>query len=289
MISARENSLLIQTPEGISFSFLLAGPVRRGLAVLIDIACVSALCLIVGQLIGSFRVVSSDVARALTVFAYFVVSIGYGILAEWYWRGQTVGKRLLRLRVMDLHGLRLQFSQIVVRNLLRCVDMLPAFYLVGGLACLLSRRAQRLGDFAANTVVVVQLDRAEPNLDQLLAGKFNSLRAYPHLAARLRQHASPLDARIALQALLRRDEFISAARIELFAELAEHFRGLAGFPAEATDGLSDEQYVRNVVDLLFRPEDLTRERHPLSAASRAELPNQSVASSAGTGKIVMPQ
>ena len=67
---------------------------------------------------------------------YFVVWIGYGILFEWFWRGQTPGKRLFRLRVMDVNGLRLQFHQILMRNLLRAVDSLPACYLVGGLACL---------------------------------------------------------------------------------------------------------------------------------------------------------
>ena len=42
------------------------------------------------------------------------------------------------------------------------------------------------------------------------------------------------------------------ARVELFSELAEHFRQQVEFPAEATDGIADEQYVRNVVDVLYR-------------------------------------
>ncbi len=77
----------------------------------------------------------------------------------------------MRLRVTDVHGLQLQFSQVVIRNLLRFVDSLPALYLVGGAACLINRRAQRLGDFAANTIVVWNPRVDEPNLDQLLGGK----------------------------------------------------------------------------------------------------------------------
>ena len=72
---------------------------------------------------------------------YFVISVAYAIVLEWRWRGQTIGKRLLGLRVMDVHGLRLQLPQIALRNLLRLVDMLPLFYLVGGLACVFSRNA----------------------------------------------------------------------------------------------------------------------------------------------------
>ncbi|HYR57824.1 MAG TPA: hypothetical protein VEO95_04310, partial [Chthoniobacteraceae bacterium] len=126
-------------------------------------------------------------------------------------------------------------------------------YAIGGAACLLSRRAQRLGDLAANTVVVRLLRHSEPDLDQLLAGKFNSLRQHPHLEARLRQRASPEEARLALQALVRRDELDPAARVQLFAGLAEHFKELVAFPLESVEAMPDEQYVRNVVDILFRP------------------------------------
>jgi hypothetical protein len=186
------------------------------------------------------------------MISYFAISIGYGILLEWIWRGQTLGKRILRLRVMDAEGLRLQVNQIVMRNLLRFVDMLPAFYLVGGIAAFVNRRGQRLGDLAANTVVVRNPKLSEPDLEQLLAGKYNSLRDYPHLEARLRQRVSPAEAAIAMRALLRRDGLDPRARVELFSELAEHFRTLVNFPSEAIEGMPDEQYVRNVVDVLYR-------------------------------------
>jgi hypothetical protein len=132
------------------------------------------------------------------------------------------------------------------------VDALPAFYFVGGVACWLNSKCQRLGDLAANTVVIRSPRVAEPDLDQLLAGKYNSLRQYPHLAARLRQRVSAAEADVALQALLRREEFDPVARVELFGDLAAHFRTKVEFPAEATDGVADEQYLRNVVDVLYR-------------------------------------
>jgi hypothetical protein len=181
-----------------------------------------------------------------------VIGIGYGILFEWLWRGQTLGKKLLRLRVVDAGGLRLQFSQIVIRNLLRFVDSLPLLYFVGGVTCILNSKTQRLGDIAANTVVIHHPKVTEPDLDQLLAGKYNSLRQYPHLEGRLRQRVTPEEAGIALRALLRRDEFEPQARVELFSAIAAHFRSKAEFPAEATEGITDEQYIRNIVDVLYR-------------------------------------
>jgi len=254
MTTARTNTLLIRTPEGIRFSLLLAGPVTRSLAWGIDFICISVISLALGRALSFLAVISSDLAQGVYILALFFVSVGYGIYLEWVWRGQTLGKRLLRLRVMDAEGLRLRFSQIAIRNLLRFADMLPVLYLVGGVASLVSRKAQRLGDLAANTVVIRQPKTKEPDLDQLLAGKYNSLRGLPHLEARLRQRVAPSEATLALQAVLRREEFEPAARVALFEEIARHFRLKVEFPPEATEGIPDEQYVRNVVDVLFRPD-----------------------------------
>src|SRR6202035_191761 len=87
---------------------------------------------------------------------------------------------------------------------------------------------------------------------QVLGGKYNSLADHRHLAARLRQKVTAETARIALDALLRRDELEPAARLALFSEFATHFRTLVPYPAEATEQLSDEQYVRNAVEVIYR-------------------------------------
>jgi uncharacterized RDD family membrane protein YckC len=244
-------SLQLKTPEGIVFSQQLAGPLARFFAWAIDVFCILALLIAFNQVIIIFAILGMGVAMALNTLGYFIISIGYGILFEWLWRGQTLGKKLLSLRVVDAEGMRLQFDQIVMRNLLRFIDSLPLLYVVGGVACWLSRCCQRLGDLAANTIVIRIPRVTEPQLEELTAGKFNSLRQHPHLAVRLRQGVSPSEASLAAAALLRRDELESAARLELFGEIAAGFRAKVKFPQEATDGLSDEQYVRNVLDIVY--------------------------------------
>ena len=246
-------TLIIKTPEGVEFSLRLAGPITRFLAWAIDLATIIAIISVVNILFAILGILSRDLAMAANMIGFFVVPIGYGILLEWYWQGQTLGKKLFRLRVLDAQGLRLQFSQVVIRNLLRFVDSLPALYLIGGLVCLLSQRAQRLGDFAANTIVTWNPRISEPDLNQLLEGKYNSFHEYPHLEARLRQHVTPQEAQIAVQALMRRGSLDSQARVALFRELGAYFQTFVTFPQEATDGLSDERYVRNVVEVIFRP------------------------------------
>jgi uncharacterized RDD family membrane protein YckC len=265
----RTNTLLIRTPEGIVFSQLLAGPMSRFLAWLIDLFVVMMLASILGVVFALLHFISFGLAEAASLLIQFILMIGYGIYCEWFWRGQTLGKRMMRLRVVDAQGLRLKFSQVVIRNLLRFVDMLPLFYLVGGIACAVSRRAQRLGDLAANAIVVRIPKVAEPNLDQLTAGKFNSLRSYPHLEARLRQRVSAQEAALALQALVRRDLLDPPARVELFSEIANHFRTKVPFPPEAFEGLTDEQYVRNIVDTLYRPNRGQRAAEPAAVTMSA--------------------
>lgn len=246
------DSIQIRTPEGVVFAQRLAGPVTRFCAWSIDLLCIIALVYAAGKILLVFGLFGMSLAAALTTLSYFAFTVGYGIVCEWFWRGQTVGKRLLRLRVVDIEGMRLRFDQVVVRNLVRCVDALPMFYFLGGLICLLTPRRQRLGDLAANTIVVSIPREAQPDVDRLLAGKFNSLRQHPHLAARLRHRVSQAEAAVALQALMRREEFDPIARVGLFGDLAAYFRGKVEFPAEATDGISDEQQLRNVVDVVYR-------------------------------------
>lgn len=246
------SELHIRTPEGVLFSYRLAGPFTRGLAWLVDIAIIVVIQYGLGKLASVIQIANEDIAGGFMAVMFLVLTLGYGAAFEWLWRGQTPGKRLLRLRVMDVNGLRLGFHQVLLRNLLRALDFAPGLYLIGGVACVLTRHAQRLGDLAAGTVVVYTAREREPDLEQLLAGKYNSLRQYPHLVARLRQLVAPQEASLALQALLRREDFEAGSRVALFGELAGHFRGLVKFPPDDLEAVPDEQYVRNVVDVIYR-------------------------------------
>jgi hypothetical protein len=174
------------------------------------------------------------------------------MVTEWLWSGRTVGKRLMKLRVIDERGLSLGLKQVVIRNLFRLLDMMPStFYLLGGISCLLTKRCQRIGDIAAGTLVIREVETATPALEEFVRGEKNSFSAMPHLEARLRQRTSPEEARLVLDAVTRRNELDPEARLLLFSELADYFRSIAEFPDEITIGLSDEQYVRNVASTLF--------------------------------------
>src|SRR5262249_16919415 len=69
-------------------------------------------------------------------------------------RGRSVGKLAAGLRVVRVGGDAEGFLTAAVRNFLRIVDFLPAFYVVGVTSILATSRNQRLGDLAAGTIVV---------------------------------------------------------------------------------------------------------------------------------------
>jgi uncharacterized RDD family membrane protein YckC len=251
-VSERFNQLIIQTPEGVQFVHQLASPVIRFIAVAIDTLAIGSLLSILSVSVSLLGLISLDIAAAFNVLLYFTVSTGYYIVLEMIWKGQTIGKRIMRLRVIDASSLKLKSSQVVLRNLLRFVDSLPILYFLGGFCAIISQRSQRLGDLAAGTIVTCIPELHAPEMSEILGSVYNSFRDHPRLEALLRQSITPDQSAIALQALRRRDEIEPVSRTLLFASLAETFRKKVKFPEDVTATLSDEQYVRNCVDTVYR-------------------------------------
>lgn len=245
------NTLTIRSSEGVSFAIPLAGPMSRFLAWAIDVGVIATVLMVCSIFLAILGTLSADAARGFYIALAFFTTLGYGIALEWLWRGQTIGKRMMGLRVIDERGLKLRFEQVVLRNLLRIVDRLPLFYMVGGLTCLVSSRNQRLGDIAAGTIVTFTPKAALPDIQNVLGDKFNSFRNHPHLEARLRQTTPPLATALALDAISRRDDIDPDERVSLFRQFADYFRALVAFPEEDTIGITDEQYVRNVIDTIY--------------------------------------
>lgn len=267
MSSDLRNRIVIRTPEGISFSYETAGPLIRFLAWSLDLACILALASLVGSVIRVFALIDLDLGLALSSLAAFVILMGYGMALEWLWRGQTLGKRMFRIRVMDEQGLHLRVQQVVIRNLLRAVDQLPVFYAVGGAVCLFSSRSRRLGDIAAGTVVVRIPHIRIPDLSRATGGKYNSLREHPLYTARLRREIRADEAGTGLRAVLRRNRLDPDARVFLFHQIADFYRELVPPPENAATGTSDEQFVINVIDVLFTPRSAGMETRTVDSSS----------------------
>lgn len=254
--------LAIHTPEGVRFDLPLAGPTTRFLSWFMDALVIYGTVGVCQRGMSYVQVLSKDLAQAILLILIFGLTIGYPIALEWFWRGQSVGKRIFGLRVIDASGGRLTLGQIALRNIMRFVDALPLLYLVGGAALVLSKRCQRLGDMVANTVIIKQkklvLPIIPPSPD---AQRFNSLLDHPHLAARLRQAVPVPLAQVAMEAIVRRDELEPDARITVFAALSQKFKTFVTFPDETLAGLSDERFVRNCLEVVLNTGNLRQHDH----------------------------
>ena len=160
-----------ETPEQIDVSYVVAGIGSRSLAAMVDSIIITAamfLILVPGTLGVTFVVAfiselsghrnGGDMATpfvlAGTGFLSFCVIALYFILLEAFWRGQTPGKRWLGIRVIREGGYPISFSTSVVRNVVRLIDFLPLYYMIGLTVMLIDRKSRRLGDLAAGTLVV---------------------------------------------------------------------------------------------------------------------------------------
>jgi uncharacterized RDD family membrane protein YckC len=134
-------------------------------AALVDAVVIFVLLVLIAVLFGNdatskWSLWAETQGRPRMVF--FLLTFAYFVATELVW-GQTVGKRLLGLRVVRADGSKADAGPVVIRNLVRLVDWLPALYVVGGITVFATgERRQRLGDMAAGTRVVAAGAPSEP-------------------------------------------------------------------------------------------------------------------------------
>src|SRR5476651_144607 len=164
-----EQTVDVETPELVVLTYSVAGVGSRVLAAFTDLViCLAAmvgLVLAFAFLLGVTHTSGPNIANSwamgIFILAQFGVIWGYYVLFEGLRDGQTPGKRIHRLRVVQEGGYSVTFGVSAARNLVRVLDMQPAiFYLVGIGTMLASKRGRRLGDIVAGTIVVREDVRA---------------------------------------------------------------------------------------------------------------------------------
>jgi len=162
------DQLGIDTPEQVELQFSVAGVGSRFVGALIDLlilfafyfvmffvlALIFAGASVTGSTAGTELDTAGKWVLAIFIFLNFLLVWGYYALFEALWRGQTPGKRVMKLRVLKDSGRQITFFESLARNLLRFIDYLPGFYLVGVVTMLCNKRSKRLGDLVAGTIVV---------------------------------------------------------------------------------------------------------------------------------------
>lgn len=147
--NALDTLVTFETPEGVELNMNVAGPIPRALAWLIDAAIRYSILMAIAFV--SFWL--SNFGQGVLVLALFLLEWLYPVIFEAR-NGTTPGKKRMGLMVIHVDGTPLSWSSALIRNLLRAVDFLPTFYLLGLISMVVNKRFQRLGDLAAATLVV---------------------------------------------------------------------------------------------------------------------------------------
>ncbi len=178
------DSIAIESPEKIVFHYSIAKTGVRMAAYILDIILqilVAALAVTLFLLSG---IVDSQTFKlggrgfgglgiAFFYLLYFFFQWGYFAYFEMFKRGQSPGKRALKIRVIKDNGEALDVSSIVLRNLLRAVDGFPLFHVLGGLISIIDKKSRRLGDMVSGTLVVQEIgfDLKEPSFETKLSSR----------------------------------------------------------------------------------------------------------------------
>lgn len=130
---------------------------RRVVAAVIDVGIMFILLAVVAGIFGNETAAGASVGakiRGGPSVLFLALALAYFVAMERI-SGQTVGKRVMKLRVVGADGAPPTTGAVAIRNVVRFVDWLPFFYIVGAITLFATgERRVRLGDMAAKTTVV---------------------------------------------------------------------------------------------------------------------------------------
>ena len=149
------NNLQINTTQNVNLNYTIVSIGERILAFFIDVFILYLYSILVNLIGDAIGYVYHDrwTQRGL-VALIFLPAMFYSLLMHIIFNGRTVGKMLLRMRVVKIDGSPVHWSNFLVRWMLRLVDIWLFIGSIGILTILFSEKKQRLGDAAAGTVVI---------------------------------------------------------------------------------------------------------------------------------------
>src|SRR5689334_14104449 len=145
-----DDRLVIATPEGVELELMLAGLGSRAVGGIVD-GIIQVVVIVATAVVVSDK---GGVGEAIFAIVAFLMLFAYNVLFEVWGGGRTPGKHSAGLRVVRSSGASVGLGASALRTVIRLIDLLPGVYVVGSISILVTKRNQRLGDLAADTIVV---------------------------------------------------------------------------------------------------------------------------------------
>lgn len=153
------SELTINTTQNVTINFTAASIGHRLLAFGIDLLIMIAYLITIFTLL--FYTGLSLVLESLDGWSQMAINsliflpvMFYSLLFESFFEGQSLGKKLVRIKVVKIEGYQASFGDYLIRWLFRMVDVVLSSGMVGFISIVMNKKAQRLGDMAAGTSVI---------------------------------------------------------------------------------------------------------------------------------------
>jgi len=176
-----EDKLVVQAADAVEFELPVAGVGSRSYAFLIDwhirfllaLAWLAGIAVLIGLLSPEEDFFSPLLKAGRTaVYAGLLPAAAiyflYHPLLEIVMQGRTPGKRMAGIRIVTERAFTPDAGALIIRNVFRLVDSLPAFYVLGLLVAMFTARQVRIGDLAAGTLLVYDTGKRSLDFDGMM-------------------------------------------------------------------------------------------------------------------------
>ncbi len=155
------STISILTPQNIELEYNLASVGDRIAACIIDRLIMIAYIIILMLILSQTKLISDY--SAIILFLLGLPIMLYTLLSEVFMNGQTIGKRLLKIKVISINGNQSTFAQYLIRWLFRIIDLYITFNVLAVVMVAVTEKRQRLGDFVAGSTLIKTTARTTIN------------------------------------------------------------------------------------------------------------------------------
>jgi uncharacterized RDD family membrane protein YckC len=245
-----DEQISVRSVTGVDLTLNIAGPGTRSYAFVIDWhvrLLLSGAWLILAAYVLKLSLSARSPGALFSLVPAAVIYFLYHPILEVAMRGRTPGKRVAGVRIVTRGGGAPSTAALLIRNVFRLIDSLPALYVIGLVTCFVTAHRVRIGDMAAGTLLVLDDAAAAKSLARLEALTAESrlpldtLELVDQILERWPSLGSDNKRRIASSLLARIEPGGDAARLAASSEAELHARLLAllsarGPGAEASGG-----------------------------------------------------
>lgn len=154
------SQLSITTTQNVNINFNTASVGDRVISYKIDGAIIIAYYIVIFAVLFEYTGVNEYLAdqdywtgAAIKGLAW-LPALFYALFLETLLEGQTIGKKIMKIKVIKIDGYQSSFGDYLIRWIFRIVEVTPPLSFIGLIAMIVNKDSRRLGDLAAGTAVI---------------------------------------------------------------------------------------------------------------------------------------